>query len=200
MALRIYFLRHGLPEHSECLRGISDFALTDDGFTQMERSYSRITDKVDMIISSPLSRCLTFAEFASNKLNVPLKIDGNWQELDFGDWDGESRKVLEEKYPDEVISYWKEPWDNTPPNAECLDELQIRTRLAFDDLCQKYEDKVILIVTHSAVMRMMLMEFLDITPRSNSIFASLQMPYAALMCVDAFNVNGKIKTIFHYPS
>lgn len=200
MTLRIYFLRHGLPEHSECLRGVSDFALTDEGFTQMENSYNRITDKIDTIISSPLSRCLTFAQAASQSTDIPLFVDKAWQELNFGDWDGVDRRLLEEEYPIELMNYWKEPWDNTPPNAESLSEFQQRLNIAFNHLTNEYKNQTLLIITHSAVMRMMMMRFLDVKDKSNSIFANLNMPYAALMTVDVFNIKGDIKTIFHYPA
>ncbi len=200
MALRIYFLRHGRPEHNECLRGITDFALTEEGFEQMAKSFAHIEDDLSLIISSPLRRCCNFAQHIADDQNIPLTIDSNWQEINFGDWDGQDRRILQKQYPKEMLTYWKNPWDNTPPNGESLDNFQKRLNNAFDKLLQSYEEKSILIVTHSAVMRMMLMRFLDIALRSPSIFSGLHFPYATLMTVDIFKIGNSYKTYFLWPN
>ncbi len=200
MALRIYFLRHGRPENEECLRGIEDFALTQEGFEQMAKSYGHIEDKLDFIISSPLSRCATFAEYVAEKSHVPLQIDDNWRELSFGDWGGRPHKELQEKYPAELAGYWKNPWDNTPPNGEKLIHASQRVNAAFEEIVKNYKEKNILIVTHSAVMRMMMMRFLDINPRSNGIFSGIHLPYATLMTVDIHQTGSSYKSHFLWPN
>jgi broad specificity phosphatase PhoE len=46
------------------------------------------TPNWDRIISSPLRRCREFAERTATVSNIPLEIDEQWQEIDYGDWDG----------------------------------------------------------------------------------------------------------------
>ncbi len=200
MALRIYFLRHGRPENNECLRGTTDFPLTPEGFEQMQKSFAHIEDDLTQIISSPLSRCATFSQYIADKNNIPLNINPDWQEIHFGDWDGQDRQHLQKQYPKEMMNYWKNPWENTPPNGESLDHFQKRLDKAFDQLLQNYEEKNILIVTHSAVIRLMLMRFLNIAPRSNSIFSGLHLPYATLITVDIFKVGNEYKSFFLWPN
>lgn len=200
MALRVYFLRHGRPEHDECLRGVTDFALTSEGFKQMQKSFAHIEDNLDQIISSPLSRCLSFAEYIAKENNIPLSIDPNWQEINFGHWDGVSRRKLQQQYPTELLNYWKDPWKNTPPAGESLIHFQTKVNIAFDRLLENYDQKNILIVTHSAVMRIMMARFLDIAPRSPSLFSAIHLPYATLMTVDIHKVAGEYKSFFLWPN
>ena len=40
------------------------------------------------IVTSPLLRCQAFAERQSMKLDLPLSVEPDLRELDFGDWEG----------------------------------------------------------------------------------------------------------------
>ncbi|BAX55098.1 bifunctional RNase H/acid phosphatase [Photobacterium damselae subsp. piscicida] len=68
---RVDFLRHGLPEGDKCLRGHTDFALTEVGFAQMEHAASSLKE-LDVIVTSPLQRCATFAHQLRSSLILRL--------------------------------------------------------------------------------------------------------------------------------
>ena len=90
------FIRHGEPEGGDILRGRINPELTELGLTQMKEAVclgeawqpSASTPDWTEIISSPLKRCRQFAERLSAKMSLPLKVDQEWQEIDYGDWDG----------------------------------------------------------------------------------------------------------------
>ncbi len=194
----IYFLRHGLPQHDDHLRGIADFKLTETGFKQMEKSAKNIDLPIDVLISSPLKRCLGFAEDYGIKNNLDVIIEPAWQELNFGLWDGKPLTWIEENFPDKMRQYWEDPWQYTPPDGETLHEFGQRLDQAYAALISKYLGKNILVVTHSGVMRYMLYHFMDIVPHSTKIFAGLSLPYAALFKVKLTKHNDKISTCFYF--
>ena len=77
--ITVDFIRHGEPHGGDILRGRVDPALTDLGWTQMQKATglssehvpSEITPNWSEIISSPLKRCRDFAEqvAANTKIN-----------------------------------------------------------------------------------------------------------------------------------
>ncbi len=194
----IYFLRHGLPEHDDHLRGVADFKLTEIGFKQMEKSAKNIDKPIDVLISSPLRRCLSFAEDYGIKNNLSPIIDSEWRELDFGSWDGKLITWIEENFPGKMQQYWNNPWQYTPPQGEHFYDFGQRLDKAYDALISQYFGKNILIVTHSGVMRYMLRHFLDITPQSTKVFAGLSLPYAALFKIKLIKKNDQISTCFYF--
>lgn len=108
--LTVDFLRHGEPEGGDILRGRVNPRLTELGWRQMRAAAAlnvhhqpaEHTPNWDRIISSPLERCLEFAERTATVSNIPLEIDEEWQEIDYGDWDGmpidEWRRVAADQF------------------------------------------------------------------------------------------------------
>lgn len=76
-------LRHGEPEGGRRYRGSLDDPLSDRGWDQMWRAASGDTPW-DLVISSPLRRCREFAEQLSSRLQLPLTIKPDLQELGYG--------------------------------------------------------------------------------------------------------------------
>ncbi len=87
MAVRIYFLRHGRPENEECLRGIEDFALTQEGFEQMAKSYGHIEDKLDWQRGSESDGgAVSVAEVEVISVELLLFISQWWWRRGWGWW------------------------------------------------------------------------------------------------------------------
>ncbi len=80
-------LRHGETERPDVLAGRTDLALSDAGWRQFERQTAN--GGWDAIVSSPLKRAREAAERLSTAQGFALDIDPDWQEIDFGDWDGQ---------------------------------------------------------------------------------------------------------------
>lgn len=198
MRSTIYFLRHGLPEHDDCLRGVADFKLTELGFKQMEKSAKNIDKSIDVLISSPLKRCLRFAEDYGIKNNLEPITDSAWAEVNFGLWDGKPIDWINENFPDKMQQYWDDPWSYTPPEGESFYQFSQRLDAAYDALISKYFGKNILVVTHSGVMRYMLSHFLDIAPQSKAVFSGISLPYAALFKVEITKDKNQFCSYFYF--
>ena len=87
---RLDFMRHGQPEGGQLYRGHGvDDPLSDLGWQQM-RTNSQYFQDWDVIISSPMTRCLSFAKELSKQRAIDYHIIDDLKEVGFGDWEGKS--------------------------------------------------------------------------------------------------------------
>ena len=198
------FMRHGEPEGGDILRGRVDPVLTETGWDQMRRaaslsksnSASQLTPNWTEIISSPLKRCCKFADRTALAVNCLTTIDSQWQEIDYGDWDGmlvsEWRKVAAEQFK----AFRKDLSALAPPNGE--DYLSFKTRVlgAWRKIAAKPDGSHLLIVTHGGVLRVILPTVLGM-PLNRSF--PLHIPFACFSRVHLEVIEGKTEAslIFH---
>ena len=174
---QIHFLRHGLPEGEDCFRGRTDFPLTTEGLLQMIQKSEHFSG-IDLVISSPLQRCCVFAKEYTQQCQIPLIIDNQWQEIDFGDWDGCSKHELWEASPTLLDAYWLDPWHITPPKGEALIDFDHRIQAAWQKVLLQHKGKNILIVTHGGVMKQ-IFRFCLSMPKNTDYLYRIHLPYAA---------------------
>ncbi|GIU17021.1 MULTISPECIES: histidine phosphatase family protein [unclassified Shewanella] len=190
-------LRHGLPEKAECLLGRTNPPLTAQGWQQMQQSLGATA--FDLIVSSPLIRCQSFAQHLADNSQCQLIIDDAWQELDFGLWDGKSiaelwqgsqqthssgpKKPLEQQIqqPQTYSDFWHAPFEHTPPEGESSLALLQRISVSIESLSRQHQGKHLLIITHSGVMRMVLAKLLNSTLQGNPHLSRISLEHAALL-------------------
>lgn len=180
----VHLLRHGLTNDTNCMRGSTDTELSPAGLLAMEKAITS-TPNYDLIISSPLRRCLAFAKQLNDVTNIPLVINKQWQEIDFGTWDGMAYDVLWEKYGSDVSKYWDNPWQHTPPEAESLISFNHRILEAWSNLLDKYQGKNILLITHGGVIRQIIHQTLNL-PQDNTHLSRISLPYASLVKISVY--------------
>ena len=159
--LYLDFLRHGETSLSHTLRGRTDDALTAKGWTQMRSTItqSEQTGQAwDVIYSSPLQRCRLFAEQWAEQKQLPLFIEPNLQEMDFGEWEAQSTERLYQLYPDELAQFWQKPLSFTPPQAESLLAFKSRVLESVETLTQQMYAQGwtrALIISHGGVIKLL---------------------------------------------
>ncbi len=116
MILRLDLLRHGETELGGGLRGSLDDALTTKGWEQMHTAVAQ-GGPWDRLVSSPLQRCARFAEQLGARLNLPVHLDKDLQELHFGAWEGRSAAALMDTDAEALGRFWADPYAFTPPKA-----------------------------------------------------------------------------------
>ncbi len=141
-------LRHGDVAGGCYYRGSTDDPLTKQGWHQMksavaERQWNRV-------ITSPLHRCRDFAQDLNTKTGMPCTIEANWQEINFGDWEG---KTAEQISSEELSLFYQDPVNNTPNNAESFLIFQSRIKQAWDKLISMHAGDHLLVITHAGVIR-----------------------------------------------
>jgi len=155
------FLRHGETNLSHTLRGRTDDALTAKGWAQMRSTItqSEQTGQAwDVIYSSPLQRCRLFSEQWAEQKQLPLYIEPNLQEMDFGEWEAQSTERLYQLYPDELAQFWQTPLSFTPPQAESLLTFKSRVLESVETLTQQMYAQGwtrALIISHGGVIKLL---------------------------------------------
>ena len=182
-----YFLRHGKPVSTGILTGSrTNVAVSETGLAAMELALSNIA-QLDACISSPMLRCLRFANQLSQQLNITLTTDERLQEMDFGDWDGRAYDWLWENSQNPSIGeFWQAPWQHTPPNGESLDAFRARVRNWWKEELLTRQTTHNLVVTHAGVIKQILAEVLALPFDSAISINCLEVGYAKLAVVEVY--------------
>lgn len=155
MTLHLDLLRHGETELGGGLRGSLDDALTAKGWAQM-RAAVVAQGPWDRVVSSPLQRCARFADELGARLEVPVSLEKDLQELHFGAWEGQSAAALMETDAEALGLFWADPYSFTPPEGEPVSDFSDRVLGAVARLHQAYAGERVLLVSHGGVMRLLL--------------------------------------------
>jgi probable phosphoglycerate mutase len=162
----LYLVRHGQTEwHAENrYAGISDVALTDTGRDQAERlgRWTAAT-RVDAVWASPLSRARATAAPAASALGLPILIDGDLTEVDFGSAEG---RTLAELPPADVAAFRADPVHGAFPGAEDPLKAVERGMAALRRIASRHRDESVLVVAHNTLLRLTLCGLLGIAPSS----------------------------------
>jgi len=120
----------------------------------------------DVIISSPATRCATFAKERAKQSNTKLIINKTFQEMDFGDWIGKSTDSIWQDDKALFEQLWQSPERFIAPNGESVTDFSNRIQQGLDVLLKQYENQSILLLTHAGVIRSILSVALEISPIS----------------------------------
>ncbi len=155
MTLHLDLLRHGETERGGGLRGSLDDALTAKGWEQM-RAAVVAQGPWDRLDSSPLQRCARFADELGARLDLPVSLEQDLQELHFGAWEGQSAAALMETDAEGLGRFWADPYGYTPPEGEPVGDFSRRVLGAVSRLHQAYAGERVLLISHAGVMRLLL--------------------------------------------
>lgn len=187
-------LRHGQPEGGEVLRGRLDHPLSELGWQQMDKAAGPVAWSA--IISSPLQRCRAFAEKLSAARDIPLHIDQNWQEIDYGDWDGLPLQEWREVAAPQFKEFRNNLAKLVPPGGEAYLPFRDRVLAALQNLAQKPDGSHVLLITHGGVMRVVLPTVLGMPlNRTNP----LHIPFACFSRIELSVLGEQVTSsfIFH---
>ncbi len=147
------YLRHGEPVGGSRFRGNGvDDPLSDRGWQQMRESTAAVRGW-QRIVSSPMRRCIAFAEWLSEERGLPLEVHDDLREVGFGAWEGAQRDELRRARRDEYEAFYRDPVANRPAGAEPLEAFRARTAAVFDRLLENYPGQHLLVVCHAGVIR-----------------------------------------------
>ncbi|NIB39974.1 histidine phosphatase family protein [Pseudomaricurvus alkylphenolicus] len=154
-------LRHGECTDGSIFRGHTDSALSPQGWQQMVTAVDSARqhpafESWDVIVSSPLQRCQTFAQHLAEKLALPLDIETDLQEIFFGHWEGRNIVDIEQQDPTTLALFWRTPDKVTIPGAESLQDFHTRIEQCFARLQQQFRHRQCLLITHGGVIRSLL--------------------------------------------
>jgi alpha-ribazole phosphatase len=160
------------------LYGKTDVYLSKNGWAQMRQQSLRL-EHVNNVISSPLRRCKAFAEEFAASHELPVVVEQEMQECDFGEWDGIEFDDHSQHWP-LMTSFWQNPEQNQPPQGESLQTFHDRVTTSWDNLCKTHKGQHNLLVCHGGVIRQILAHVLPADWRSGDWYSQLQISYASL--------------------
>lgn len=147
--MNLYVVRHGqtIWNVERRVQGISDIPLTEKGKEEAKELQNLIsTLNIDVVISSPLERARETAKILVNG-TLPINTDDRIKERDWG---------MNEGALIDTVDRW-DCWDvilNTKvQNIECIQDFMYRVSNFIEEIKIRYKDKNVLVVTHSAVSR-----------------------------------------------
>ncbi|MHB8741564.1 MAG: alpha-ribazole phosphatase family protein [Sulfuricaulis sp.] len=180
-AVQIDILRHGETAGGACYRGRTNDLLTATGWQQMWRAVNDVTSW-QSIVSSPLSRCASFAKALATHHAIPLHLDERLCEMDFGDWEGHTAAELMTTAPDDLARFWQDPLHHSPPQGESLLSLKTRVLAAWNEIVDR--QRPVLVVTHGGPIRVILCHVLG---KPSDQLMEIYVPHAALFSLRVGN-------------
>lgn len=162
---KIYLVRHGQSEwnYQKKVQGQQDILLTDLGRIQAKKIGSRLkNEEIDLIYSSDLKRAYETAIIIGNELDKKVNRLECFREIAFGKWEGKTIEYLNGTSEKEHDIWLREPHKFYMEGAETLYELQKRAMLGINKIIDENPNKNILIVSHGATLKTIILGLLDI--------------------------------------
>jgi len=160
----IILVRHGQTEWNrvERFRGHYDIPLDETGLKQGEAVAQRIAAqfKPERVFTSPLIRARKTAEIIAKKVGIPVIIHRGIIDIDYGEWQGLTPDEAKARFPHESALWYEHPEKASIPGGENLKEVQARAIKTVEELCKESIGKEIVIVSHTVVIRLILLGIL----------------------------------------
>ncbi|MEO8539246.1 MAG: histidine phosphatase family protein [bacterium] len=157
--MTIILVRHGETAFNRDGQGLgrSDVPLTEVGQAQGRAIARRLTPfSVGRVVTSPLSRAATFAEWIAAEHGVAVEASDALLELDVGETEGMGFPEMRERFP-EFLSTWAGPegWKARMPGGESIQDLGLRLQPLVAELLLPSESDTV-VVSHNFVLRTIL--------------------------------------------
>jgi broad specificity phosphatase PhoE len=147
--MKLYVVRHGQTvwnlQHK--IQGTADIELTELGINEAYELQKLVRDiNIDVAISSPLLRALSTAEILVDN-RLPVFIDDRLIERNWGDNEGKSLDEVDRWY------CWDVTLNIEDNNIEKIQDFMKRVSDFIEEIKINFHNQKVLIVTHSAVIR-----------------------------------------------
>ena len=174
----IDIIRHGEPVGGRRYRGHGvDDPLSETGWQQM-RDAVATHNHWNVIVSSPLARCLDFANALGAERHLPVEIIENLKEIGFGVWEGRTPEDITANDGAALERFIHDPVNNRPQGAEPLHTFSLRVWNEYQAIVQQYAGQNILIVAHAGVIRAITSKILGMS--LDDVYSKLKIDYAAI--------------------
>jgi len=166
MITTLLLIRHGQTDSNTNghYMGWSQEDLNQKGYEQVQLLSKRLADtEIDTIYTSPLKRARTTAETVAKPHTLDLIEMDDLIEINLGDWQGLHASDIVKKWPDMWQQSRVDPSVLSWPNGESFAEAARRSVQAFNLIVEACQGKVVAVVTHDIIVRIMAMHVLGIS-------------------------------------
>jgi broad specificity phosphatase PhoE len=158
--VQLICVRHGRTSWNARKRfqGHTDVPLDDEGRAQATALGTLLRDeRIDLAVASDLARATETARLVLGDRTIRLRVDPDWREMRFGDWEGLTWEEILAAYPAIDPGSETAPKAYAPVNGETFDELCVRIERAVSRLCDDLpDDGVALVATHAGPLHALL--------------------------------------------
>lgn len=147
--MRLYVVRHGETVKNQfgLIQGQTEADLNEKGIEEAKKLRELIDSlNIDLVISSPLRRAKDTAKLITND-KFDIIIDDRLIERNYGLSEG---KPVDS---DLTVQYWDFNLNTDINDVEKVRDLLARVSEFIEDMRLKYDDKNVLVVAHSAILR-----------------------------------------------
>jgi ribonuclease H / adenosylcobalamin/alpha-ribazole phosphatase len=191
-ATRMVLVRHGETELTAQRRysGRGDVPLTARGLAQAQATAARVAalvPSVAAVVTSPLRRCTATAEIIAAECgSLPVVVEANLVECDFGAWEGHTFAEVRARWPRELDA-WLASTSVAPPEGESFAEVASRVARARSALVAEYAETAVVVVSHVSPLKILLR---DALAADDAMLYRLYLDPAGLSIVDMWPDGG----------
>ena len=165
---KVLLVRHAQTALSKDNRytGASDLSLNDIGVVQAESLSKRLGgfgERIVSVYSSSLKRSMETADIIAKRLSLPVHSLSEFNELNYGLWEGLTRKEVLQRFPEQYQLWANNSALISPPDGESGEVVVKRARIALDRLVIRHVGETIVIVAHKAVNRLLICSGLGVS-------------------------------------
>lgn len=189
-SMRLFLVRHGQTEAN--LRGVfcglTDVPLTPLGVEQAGNVAGWLAEvEFTHTVSSQLLRARHTADIVLAGHSLNIIIDGQLNEMNFGEWEMRHHHDLQREYPD-AWAAWVADWHQaSPTGGESFPQFSARIGSVVQSLLStKSNEKNQLVVAHQGVLSLMLARLLAMPAAAMWHFHFEQGAYSVLEIHDGF--------------
>src|SRR5690348_7318834 len=124
-------------------------------------SYVRVPWRA--IVTSTRRRAVNTAEPLAHRLALPIRQDPRLDEMNWGDWQGLTKKEAALRDPLRYAQWRVDPLIG-PPAGESPADVSDRAFAALNDLRARYDEGNVLLVSHKTVLRLLVCRLLNMDP------------------------------------
>jgi len=195
MTTTVLLVRHGQTSSNVTgfYMGWSDENLNEVGYTQARSLSSRLASlPITSVYTSPLRRAYTTAAILAEPHKLELKFSDHLTEIRLGDWQGLHMDEIKRRWPELWQQSRIDPSELTMPNGESFGQVTERAVRAFEMIVEANQGKLVAIVTHDVIIRVLAAYILGV---SNSIYRRFEINNTSLSVIGVANDNSRLITL-----
>ncbi|WNV77193.1 bifunctional RNase H/acid phosphatase [Geodermatophilus sp. DSM 44513] len=159
-----HLLRHGRTEHTPERRysGRNDLPLSATGRAEAAAAAERAGELgIEVVVASPLRRTRETAEVVAATLGLPVQLDDDLVELDFGELEGLTAEEARQRHPLAARRFLDDV-TVAAPGGESITDVSARVGRARARVLREHTGRTVLVVSHVTPIKLLLAAGLDV--------------------------------------
>ncbi|NAZ88727.1 histidine phosphatase family protein [Kineococcus indalonis] len=121
----------------------------------------RAAGGADVLACSPVLRARQTAEEVAAVLDLPLRVEDDLREIDFGDWEGLTPAEVDRRWPGEQAA-WRRQSEQAPPGGESVEAVGDRVARVRERLAAEHPGARVLLVSHMYPVKLTVVDALAV--------------------------------------